>query len=303
MNGGAIACDAVFVTEPPRATRGKRMEAALDGAKVAYVMLPPGEGLIEEAAFHRVSVHLGPPHRLWERRDRVQRDGLHRWGDVVITASGERAALRWDRSTVFVDVELSPRLVEDARFHGGRGARPPLVGSFGHEEPALRELAVGLMRGALGARRAEPLALESLVLDLGAALAARGEDGVVSARDARGGIAPARLRRVLDRIHDALDASHSLAELSALAETSRFHFARQFRRATGLSPHAYLIEARVHEAVRLVLDGADVDEAALRVGMNGRAHLARHLFARLGVTPGLLRARFRSTVSVPRSAP
>ncbi len=291
MSIGVRACHAVLVRQPPQVAVSKRVVAALEGAQVAYVMLPPGAGVVEDPSAHRVAVHLGAPHRLWEMRDRGQRDGLHRWGDVVVTAAGERARMRWDQPTVFVDIALSAALVEQAREPRARGAPPALTGSFGHRDAALSTLAVSLMRGALGDRKGEGLALESLVAAMCARLASRGDGPRSLSAESRGGVAPARLRRVLDRIHDALEAPHSLAELSALAGTSRFHFSRQFRNATGLSPHAYLIEARVHEAARLLFEGVDVDEVALRVGMNGRAHLARHLSARLGVTPGRLRSR------------
>ncbi len=266
-----------------RPPTGRRIEVALDGARVAWVLLPAGAGVLEPSTQHHVAVHLGPPHRLWEARDGARRDGPHRRGHVVVTAAGERTAMRWDRPTVFVDVAFERALVE-----------PPLVGAFARDAPELRDAIVALARAALG-RRAEPLALEALVLAASERLAERGG---ARASEPRGGLAPVRLRRVLDRIHGALAERHSLVELAALAGTSRFHFARQFQRATGLPPHAYVIEARVNEAARLLSEGADVDDVALRVGMNGRGHLARHVTARLGVTPGEL----RSHRSAPRRA-
>jgi AraC-like DNA-binding protein len=248
--------------------------ADIEGARVAYVTLAPGGGAIEDATAHHVAVHLGRAHRLVEKRGRAIRDGLHRRGHVVVTAAGERASMTWDAPTTFLDVAI-PR---------ERGA---LVGQFAHDDPAVRDLAIALARSAFGGSGLE-LARDANVDALSAHLFAPSRS-----RSSRGGVAPAALKRVLDRIHDALGEPHRLADLAVIAGLSPFHFTREFRRTTGLSPYAYVVDARVHEAIRLLLQGADIDDVAHRVGMYSRAHLARHLAAKLGVTAGSLRRRAR----------
>jgi AraC family transcriptional regulator len=105
---------------------------------------------------------------------------------------------------------------------------------------------------------------------------------------ARGGLAPHVLARVVDLVRTSFDRSITLAELAKTANLSPWHFARQFRASTGVTPHAYIVRVRVHEAARLILAGARPDEAAERVGFAGRGHLTRHMRRWMGVAPGAL---------------
>jgi AraC family transcriptional regulator len=54
-----------------------------------------------------------------------------------------------------------------------------------------------------------------------------------------------------------LDGGPTLAEMAAVARLSPYHFARQFKTATGLPPHQYLIGRRVERAKGLLQGGDD----------------------------------------------
>ena len=109
----------------------------------------------------------------------------------------------------------------------------------------------------------------------------------------RGGLTPARLRRVLDRIEAGLPSPLPLASLAAEAGMSPFHFAREFQRAVGVPPHQYLIRRRLDRAVLLLarrnMPLADVARAA---GFAHVSHLARQMRRLTGLSP----ARFRTDV-------
>jgi hypothetical protein len=57
-----------------------------------------------------------------------------------------------------------------------------------------------------------------------------------------------RLRTVTEYIEEHLDAGPSLEQMAAVARLSLYHFARQFKQATGLPPHQYVILRRVERA-------------------------------------------------------
>ena len=63
-----------------------------------------------------------------------------------------------------------------------------------------------------------------------------------------GGLPGARLRRVTEYIDANLRRVLSLDELSAQVHMSRFHFARLFKRSTGLSPHRFVLQRRIDRA-------------------------------------------------------
>lgn len=77
----------------------------------------------------------------------------------------------------------------------------------------------------------------------------------------------------------------SLGTLAALSGVSRFQLLRGFAAATGLTPHAYLIQRRLHLARRLIREGAPLAQAAAEAGFADQSHMTR-LFSRcFGVTP------------------
>ena len=77
----------------------------------------------------------------------------------------------------------------------------------------------------------------------------------------------------------------SLADLAREAGLSRYQLVRQFAQATGLTPHAYLVQRRLHHARRLMRAGTPLAEVAAASGFADQSHLTR-LFARsFGTTP------------------
>ena len=97
----------------------------------------------------------------------------------------------------------------------------------------------------------------------------------------------ARTRRAIEARYEE---DLSLADLAALAGLPRHHLIRAFRRETGLTPHAYLIDVRVRRARERLRRGESLGEVAAATGFCDQPHLTRAFKARLGVTPGAFRA-------------
>lgn len=68
----------------------------------------------------------------------------------------------------------------------------------------------------------------------------------------QGGLSLAQARMVRDYIADNLHTPLSLSEVANLSGLSRFHFARGFKRTFGISPHAYMMAARIDRAKSLL---------------------------------------------------
>lgn len=97
---------------------------------------------------------------------------------------------------------------------------------------------------------------------------------------------PVGIARALARIDGEFDHPLDLAQLAETAGLSRFHFLRLFRRATGQTPHAYLLDRRVAAARRALRRGVPPAEVAGATGFADQAHLTRCFKARYAVTPG-----------------
>ncbi len=103
--------------------------------------------------------------------------------------------------------------------------------------------------------------------------------------------------RHLLRAKDLADARYaeplSVEDLARAAGLSRAHFSREFRRAFGEPPHAYLMTRRLERAAAL-LRGTDrsVAEVCLDVGLVGLGSFTTAFTRTFGVPPTAYRAAF-----------
>jgi len=103
------------------------------------------------------------------------------------------------------------------------------------------------------------------------------------------------VRQAAGLLQERLTDPPSLAELAALTGLGTYALLRAFRAETGLPPHAYLNQARVREARRLLDRGVPPASAAAEAGFADQAHLTRHFKRIVGVPPGAYqRARLGS---------
>jgi AraC-like DNA-binding protein len=110
------------------------------------------------------------------------------------------------------------------------------------------------------------------------------------ARQARGGLSPAAMRRVRDYIDAHLSDSIELVELSEIAGLSVFHFARQFKHSEGVTPHSYLVSRRVERAKELLAGtNLSLSEIAFAAGFSDQSHLTRLFRQIVRMTPGQFR--------------
>lgn len=95
-----------------------------------------------------------------------------------------------------------------------------------------------------------------------------------------------QLRLIYDFIADSLGDEIWLTELAALTNSSLSHFAKQFKRATGLPPYQYLLQQRIDKAKELLSTGElSIAEVSQAVGFFDQSHLVRHFKSWTGVTP------------------
>lgn len=101
-----------------------------------------------------------------------------------------------------------------------------------------------------------------------------------------------RLRLATDYIEANLGEPVRLEDVARAAGLTRMHFAAQFRAATGVRPHDYLLQRRIeHAKVLLMRAETAVVEIALSVGFQNQAHFST-VFKRLtGDSPSIWRRR------------
>jgi AraC-like DNA-binding protein len=101
--------------------------------------------------------------------------------------------------------------------------------------------------------------------------------------------APAAVSRVVQTVRmidSAPGSTHTLGELARDACMSEFHFLRTFERVTGVTPHQYVLRARLrHAALRLMDDTVKVLDVALDCGFNDVSNFNHAFRTEFGVSP------------------
>lgn len=105
--------------------------------------------------------------------------------------------------------------------------------------------------------------------------------------------APAALAQVLDLIAGQFQQPLTLQQLATAYGQNELRFLRDFTRAIGLTPHAYLVEVRLQAARRMIehtrLSLADI---ALDAGFAHQSHMGSAFRKFLAMTPSQYRSRF-----------
>ncbi|UDM52874.1 helix-turn-helix transcriptional regulator [Cupriavidus sp. MP-37] len=141
------------------------------------------------------------------------------------------------------------------------------------------------------AHPAQLLIAESLSCALSAHLVHRFNVGDPGAAPMTGGLQAHALGRVLDYIHGTPEVV-TLQALADLANVSRFHFARMFKRSVGETPMAYVERVRLLRAREMIRSGDyPLALVATLVGFADQSHFGRRFKRHFGYTPGELLRR------------
>jgi AraC family transcriptional regulator len=107
-----------------------------------------------------------------------------------------------------------------------------------------------------------------------------------------------RIARTAERMEVAFAEPLTLRDLAGTAGMSAFHFARVFRRLTGLPPHRYLMAVRLREAVARLDRGMSVTDTCYATGFASLSHFVTTFRRRFGVSPSALPAARRRPTSL-----
>jgi transcriptional regulator GlxA family with amidase domain len=109
-----------------------------------------------------------------------------------------------------------------------------------------------------------------------------------------GGLAPWQLRRATDIYEANLMEKHLVEQVAAACKVSPSHFGRAFKQSTGLSPHQWVLSARVRSACDLLLNSPKpLAEIAITCGFADQGHFTRTFRRLQGTSPGAWRRHHR----------
>jgi AraC family transcriptional regulator len=238
---------------------------------------------------------MRPPQELELRFEGVKRHLPPSAGAIILVPAGTPGWVRWSGGFDWLHIYLEPELVARvaAEVFGLDPARltvPPLDAlDLPHLRAAMGMVNAELRAGGAGGNlAAESLANVLTVHLLRHVLAprqpARGRDGTLPR---------AKLRAVVEYVEDHLGGNPTLEQMAAIARLSVYHLARQFKRATGLPPHQYVLARRVERAKQLLQGDLSLADIAACAGFSDQSQFSHHFKRIVGVTPGQFRVSAR----------
>jgi AraC family transcriptional regulator len=112
-------------------------------------------------------------------------------------------------------------------------------------------------------------------------------------RTYRGGLGPARLRRIKELVHAKIEDELTLHEMAESVGLTTAHFSQMFRKSTGESPHQFVLRQRVERAKGMLRAGEiRVLDVAIACGFKTQQHFARVFRQLCGASPTEYREHF-----------
>lgn len=107
-------------------------------------------------------------------------------------------------------------------------------------------------------------------------------------------LTPRQLRSIEEHVEAHLQREISLQELADLLRYSPHYFCRVFKRATGISPHQFVLSRRIERAKVLLRNRElSLSNLALEVGFANQSHFGATFRKVVGVTPHRFRMMLR----------
>jgi AraC family transcriptional regulator len=107
-------------------------------------------------------------------------------------------------------------------------------------------------------------------------------------------LSAASMRRIRDYVEQNLASDLSVSTLGRLVNLSPYYFARAFKATCGTSPHGFVVEQRITQAVRLLRSGHSLAHIACTVGFSSQSHFTRVFREKVGATPAQFRDAMRT---------
>jgi AraC family transcriptional regulator len=264
---------------------------------IRYRDQPPNEAFQPPLTHHSLLLFLHTPKEFEARSEGISRVVPPPVGSILMVPAGSPARWRWsshsDSLHVFLEPELVARVAAEAfELDPARVSLPPLDGP---QLPQLRAAMLAVNDELTADAAGDRLAAESLANLLAVHLIRTASAPRPSARRTYGALPQGKLRAVVEYIEDHLDTGLTLEQMAAAAHLSAYHFARQFKSATGVPPHQYVLARRVDRAQQLLQPDSDLSlaEIAACAGFSDQSQFSHHFKRVVGVTPRQFRKSAR----------
>jgi AraC family transcriptional regulator len=284
---GIATLDAARYSAPVRPV--ERVELLRDGLTMALIPAQPEAQVVAAPGVGSdVVVRLLAPIRRLDRApspDLRPRAPALRAGSLIAIPEG--LATDWhlpDGQPRVLHLYIGAALRDALREEAGTGPAATLHPQIGWDVPAVAAALDRIERLAAATGALDRLELQGLGLVAVAGLLRA--SGVLGARGPSQAMTPARLRRVRAYVEENLGREVCLEDMAACIGLSPSHFARAFRAETGISPYAFVVQARVARVKDQLLRGRkSLAEIAIDCGFATQSHMTETFRPATGLPP------------------
>jgi AraC family transcriptional regulator len=282
--------------EMARVLRTKPLQMVADPASgaISYWRHDPLHDVVQPMVDHVVMTFPAGSQRFERRTGKSIEVGTVRPGVVTIIPAGSTS--RWDipQSLSVVQLYLPHKTLERVAGEARTATPGDLLERSGHPDPITSRLLLSAADALEGSEALDTLFRQQLIDLLATRLLAAHAGSPITVQPVMGGLSPTALLRAIERLRSDSDADVSLAALASDAGLSRFHFCRAFKESTGLSPHAWLRQHRLEQAMNMLRDtDASVVSVAAALGYGSQTAFAAAFRKLTGATPSDWRKRAR----------
>jgi len=279
MANSAIADTPVLMT--------MRASARWNGIGLDHWWAAPGEMPEQTYADHEINIPLAGTFTTIKQTAVGKSDRRDRGAPLIcIVPSGQPIEAQWRNQVECVTLSLKPSWLARVSGKADLPERVELVEVLETEDHLIRQIGLALLAEAVAPAPQGRLYAESLANALAMHLIRRYSVRPQTLPSFRGGLSGHKLHRVKEFIEEHLGAELTLAHVATSAGLSQFHFARAFKRTTGLTPQQYVTERRVDLSKRLLEAGElPLVDVAARAGFKNQSHFTTVFRRVTGMTP------------------
>ncbi|MDF5722910.1 MAG: AraC family transcriptional regulator [Rhizonema sp. PD37] len=267
-----------------------------NGILVEHYQNPPILGEVELPALsaHCLNLPLGQPVHLTQKSGDRLHESIVQNGDSIFIPAGQSTYWRCqgrDTCSLALYIYLQPKLIEQVAEASEIDKKQiNLASGFVKQDLRLQHIAMLLLDELRSGGVMGQLYVESLTQVLVIHLLRHYSTFTQVITSENRTLTYTQLQQAIDYIHTHLDQDLSLVQIAEVINISPTYFASLFKRATGNSPHQYVIQQRVERA-KMLLSKTDltISDIALQVGFSSQSHLTQQFKRFTGMTPKQVR--------------
>lgn len=248
--------------------------------QIALILLTSGQMLLEQQQANGI----------WRGFSMRQSDLILRPGGSVIRPVRWRSLSAQPMQTLHIDLESSLFSRTATEIAESDPASLTLYGRAGFQDPLLAQIGLALQHELEQPTPAGKLYAQTAAQMLAVHLLRYYTTPTPRIHEPAQGLTPRQVSLVTEYVLAHLDQDSSLSALAQHIGLSPYHFARQFRRTTGQSPHQFVLDMRIDRARQLLRETTlQLAEIALASGFANQSHLTQAFKRSVGLTPATYR--------------